>query len=235
MMDALPLHTPSATPAAFAAWRLIGASLHWADPTPSPRSAEGLYRQICGRDPQVSLRGRLPTFSLPCRELARGVGAGLSLEVSVQGHDYASSVVLAEGDEQGPLLDVLQRAIDATDGLDGAGAWRTLTLDCRATGLPAADATGLFCAISGVSGTAATAFAAQSYRRCSEVAGEAFRLAAEMEVSLVSRKSVAEHLLAVELALTANRDVPHQPLASWENLLDHSLGELQQLGIDLRG
>lgn len=234
MMEVVGQHAPSAPQAVFAPWRLIGASLHWADPTPAPRSADGLYRQICGRDPQVSLRGRLPTFSLPCRELARGMGAGLSIEVSVQGHDYASSVVLAEGEEPGPLLEALQRAIDATDGIDGAGAWRTLTLDCRATGLPAADATGLFCAISGVSGSAATAFAAQSYRRCTEFAGEAVRLAAEMEVSLIARRPAADHLLAVELALTANRDVPHDPLASWENLLDHGLGELQQLGIDLQ-
>ena len=234
MMQPNPRHEQFMPPPVMAAWRLIGATLHWADPTPAPRSAEGLYRQISGRAPQVSLRGRLPTFSLPCRALARGVGAGLSLEVSVQGHDYASSVVLAEGEEPGQLLEALQRAIDATDGIDGAGAWRTLTLDCRATGLPAADATGLFCAISGLSGSAATAFAAQSYRRCTEVAGEAVRLAAEMEVSLIARRPAADHLLAVELALTANRDVPHDPLASWEDLLDHGLGELQQLGIELQ-
>jgi len=85
-----------------AGWRLQAATFSWLEEAVHERSAEAIYAGLAERRPDVMLKSRVPTFTLPCREYAAGDWLGHGLEVAVLGEDFSVRITIVE--KQGSTL-----------------------------------------------------------------------------------------------------------------------------------
>ena len=77
-------------------WSLQAATFSWLEEAAQQRSAEEIYAGLTERRPDVLLKSRVPTFTLPCREYAAGDWLGHGLEVAVTGEDFSVRITLVE-------------------------------------------------------------------------------------------------------------------------------------------
>lgn len=99
-------------------WSLQAATFSWLEAAARQRSAEDIYAELAERRPDVLLKSRVPTFTLPCREYAAGDWLGHGLEVAVTGEDFSVRVTLAEkSGASRPLVVATRDVIDAIRAL----------------------------------------------------------------------------------------------------------------------
>lgn len=77
-------------------WSLQAAAFSWLEEPVHQRSAGEIYARLAQRRPDVMLKSRVPTHTLPCCEYAAGDWLGHGLEVAVTGEDYSVRVTLVE-------------------------------------------------------------------------------------------------------------------------------------------
>ena len=149
-------------------WRLLSASVAWADDVESLRAAADIFEAISGRAPDVIREGRVPTLTLPCRGLALGTLDGTALEVAVQSRQFSAQITLsADGDGE---LDVetLRRSIAVADGFGGGHVWTSLSIVCRSSSIGADAAMRTFERMTGTT-VSDPGVISQSYRRISSI------------------------------------------------------------------
>ena len=149
-------------------WRLLSASVAWADEVESRRAAADIFEAISGRAPDVIRQGRVPTLTLPCRGLAMGTLEGSALEVAVQSLQFSAQITLS-ADEDGKLdIDTLHRSVAVADGFGGTHAWRSLSIVCRSSSIGSDAAMRTFERMTGTP-LSAPGIVSQSYRRLSSI------------------------------------------------------------------
>lgn len=99
-------------------WRLQAATFSWLEEAVQQRSAEDIYAGLTERRPDVLLKSRVPTFTLPCREYAAGDWLGHGLEVAVTGEDFSVRITLVEkSGASRPFVVATRDVIDAIRAL----------------------------------------------------------------------------------------------------------------------
>ena len=118
-------------------WSLQAATFSWLEEAVLERSAEAIYAGLTEHRPDVLLRSRVPTFSLPCREYAAGDWLGHGLEVSVTCEDFSVRITLVE--QAGATLPFVLVAGDAIEKIraltDGRTSMKHLSLSLAIQGL----------------------------------------------------------------------------------------------------
>ncbi len=91
------------------AWKLMSIDLGWLENHPPSLSAHMVFAQLATSRPKVSLRSRVPTQTLPCREFVAGDFHGHDLEVAFLGKDFSGRIFLTSTDEaEKPLATAAQ-------------------------------------------------------------------------------------------------------------------------------
>jgi len=132
-------------------WSLRAASFSWLEETGDPRSAEAIFVWRAERAPDVGLRSRVPTFTLPCREFASGDWRGHGLEVAVGGDFSVRIALLEKSDATRPFVLATGDAIEAMRGLTDRGTRiKQLSLSVSMHDLPPETAHAKFAAALGL-------------------------------------------------------------------------------------
>lgn len=132
-----PLHLERSSIELPLAWSLQAATFSWLEEHGSSRSAETIFAVLADCAPVVSLKSRVPTFTLPCREYAAGDWRGHQLEVAVMGEDFSVRITLAEkSDATRPFVLAAGEALEAIRGLsDHNTRMKQLSLSVSMRGL----------------------------------------------------------------------------------------------------
>jgi hypothetical protein len=147
-------------------WRLQAATFSWLEEAGDPRSAEAIFSWLAERAPDVVLKSRVPTHTLPCREFAAGDWLGHGLEVAVMGGDFSVRVALVEkSDASRPFVLATEDALEAMHRLtDRNTSMRQLSLSVSMQGLRPEIAHAKFAAALGLAAPEA-GVADQCYRK----------------------------------------------------------------------
>jgi hypothetical protein len=220
---------PDNSPASAQRWRLTSASIVWTDRVETPRTAALIFEAILGTPPQLSREGKVPTFTMPCRGLARGNAGGIDLEVALQSSQFSAQITL-NADENGSLdLERLERAISVAEGLRSACAWQSLAMACRTLPMTAEAARGAFSQTVGIA-PAAPHVASQTYKSIANVpliSPSGDQLHVDLELGLYSLPPHDGSWLEANVVTTWDglaRDASHPPLRA---LLSQALLDLQ--------
>lgn len=118
-------------------WNLQSATFSWLEDTVHDRSAAAIYAGLTDGRPDVLLKSRVPTFTLPCREYAAGDWLGHGLEVAAKGEDFSVRITLVEkSDATRPFRLAASDAIDAIRALtDRRTSMKHLSLSLAMHGL----------------------------------------------------------------------------------------------------
>lgn len=118
-------------------WSLQGAAFSWLEEAMQPRSAEEIYARLTKRRPDILLKSRVPTHTMPCRECAAGDWLDHGLEVAVTGEDFSVQITLVEKLEaRRPLVLASTRAIEEIRALtDQRTRMKQLSLSVAIVGL----------------------------------------------------------------------------------------------------
>jgi hypothetical protein len=216
-------------------WRLLSASIAWADEVESLRAAADIFEAISGRPPDVIREGRVPTLTLPCRGLALGTLNGSALEVAVQSRQFSAQITLSADGEDELDVETLRRSIAVADGFGGAHAWTSLSIVCRSSSIGADAAMRTFERMTGTTLSDPDVIS-QSYRRLSSMeltTPHGGKVDTELEFGVYPDDTAVSRWIEAAVSKTA---APRSgdAVPGFSSLLNGALDDLERLDVGPR-